>query len=175
MRIHAENRAAELLMLASVMALILYVHQAGQKMRVSGLIDLVGDQTREMIKATYPEPDSPLADVADVAEEDVVASPEAGVVYRIEYDALVEEARRADLALELVPAMGDFVTSGAPLMRIQGEGGARLDRGKVKQLVGWVANGATRTIRHTAFASSSISPNAVWPSHLRTRRPRSWC
>jgi uncharacterized membrane protein len=44
---------AEVLMLASVLALILYVHQAGQSMRVGGLIDLVGDQTRDMVRSTY--------------------------------------------------------------------------------------------------------------------------
>jgi uncharacterized membrane protein len=132
---------AEALMLASVIALILYVHQAGQAMRVSGLIDLVGDQTREMIEATYPKPDSPLPDVAG---EEVIASPDAGAIYRIEYDALVEEARRADVALELIPAMGDFVGHGAPLMRIHGDGGARLDRKKIKQLV-WLGGERSHT------------------------------
>jgi len=132
---------AEVLMLASVVALILYVHQAGQAMRVSGLIDLVGDQTRKVIKATYPEPHSPLADVAG---QDVVASPDAGAVYRIEYDALVEEARRAGVALELVPAMGDFVAYEAPLVRIKGDGAAQLDREKVKQLV-WLGGERSHT------------------------------
>jgi uncharacterized membrane protein len=123
---------AEVLMLASVIALILYVHQAGQSMRVSGLIDLVGNQTHEMIKMTYPEPGSPLADVAG---SDVIASPESGAVYRIEYDALVEEGHRADVEFELVPAMGDFVAYGAPLVRIKGDGESAVDRNKVRQLV----------------------------------------
>jgi len=123
---------AEVLMLASVIALILYVHQAGQSMRVGGLIDLVGDQTRDMVRATYPEPDSPPADVAG---DDVIASAEPGAVYGIEYDALVEEARRAGVALELVPGMGDFVAGGAPLVRIHGDGGSRLDRRKIRRLV----------------------------------------
>jgi uncharacterized membrane protein len=132
---------AEVLMLASVIALILYVHQAGQAMRVSGLIDLVGDQTREMVEATYPRPESPLADVAG---EDVISSPKAGAVYRIEYDALVEEARRADVVLELVPAMGDFVAHGAPLARIRGSGGSRLDRGKIREAV-WMGGERSHT------------------------------
>ena len=128
-------------MLASVIALVLYVHQAGQAMRVSGLIDLVGDQTREMIDATYPKPDSPLADVAG---EEVIPSPDAGAVYRIEYDALVEEARRADVALELVPAMGDFVGHGAPLVKVQGDDGSQLDRSKIQQLV-WLGGERSHT------------------------------
>lgn len=48
---------------------------------------------------------------------------------------MVEEARRADVALELVPGMGDFVAGGAPLVRIHGDGGSRLDRKKIRQLV----------------------------------------
>jgi uncharacterized membrane protein len=123
---------AEVLMLASVIALILYVHQAGQSMRVGGLIDLVSDQTRELVRATFPEPDSPLTDVAD---EDVIASAESGAVYGIEYDALVEEARRVGVVLELVPAMGEFVVCGAPLVRIRGNGGSRLNRKKIKQMI----------------------------------------
>jgi uncharacterized membrane protein len=101
-------------------------------MRVGGLIDLVGDQTREMIRKGYPEPDSPLADVFGA---EMIASPDAGAVYRIEYDALVEEARRADVALELIPAMGDFVANGAPLVRIKGGTDSGLDREKIGQLI----------------------------------------
>src|SRR5690242_6263542 len=37
------------LMLASIVVLILYVHHAGQGLRVSGLIDLVGDRSRGFI------------------------------------------------------------------------------------------------------------------------------
>ncbi|WP_425433743.1 DUF2254 family protein [Nocardioides exalbidus] len=38
---------AYLLMLVSIVALVLYVHHAGQTLRVAGLIDLVGDHLHE--------------------------------------------------------------------------------------------------------------------------------
>src|SRR4029450_10927105 len=47
---------------------------------------------------------------------------------------LVAQARRAGCTLELVPMMGDFVTRGAPLVRVQGDG-ARLDRERVRQSI----------------------------------------
>ena len=38
-----------ILMLASIVVLVLFVHHAGQGLRVSGLIDLVGDRSRGFI------------------------------------------------------------------------------------------------------------------------------
>ena len=61
-------------------------------------------------------------------------SRRAGNVVHCDRDALVAEARRAGCTLELVPMMGDFVTRGAPLVRVQGDG-ARLDRERVRQLI----------------------------------------
>jgi uncharacterized membrane protein len=64
----------------------------------------------------------------------VLLSRRAGNVIHCDRDALVAEARRAGCTLELVPMMGDFVTRGAPLVRVQGDG-VRLDRERVRQLI----------------------------------------
>ena len=53
---------AYLLMLASIIALVLYVHHAGQTLRVAGLIDLVGDHLHEELHRVYPVDPSALAD-----------------------------------------------------------------------------------------------------------------
>src|SRR5919202_5657185 len=45
---------AYVLMLSSIGVLILYVHHTGQKLRVAGLIDLVGDELREQLEVLYP-------------------------------------------------------------------------------------------------------------------------
>ena len=45
---------AYLLMLASVVALVLYVHHSGQTLRVAGLIDVVGDHLHDELNRTYP-------------------------------------------------------------------------------------------------------------------------
>ena len=43
-----------LLMVASLVTLILFVHHSGQTMRATGLIDLVGDRTRDLIESSFP-------------------------------------------------------------------------------------------------------------------------
>ena len=100
------------LMLASIVVLILFVHHAGQGLRVAGLIDLVGDRSREFIVREHGE----LPTVSAGPGEIVATEP--GNVVRVDRPALVAAARRADCLLELVPVMGDFVVGGAPLLRV---------------------------------------------------------
>src|SRR3712207_1327209 len=100
------------LMLASIVVLVLYVHHAGQGLRVAGLIDLVGDRSREFIIREHG--DSPV--VTGGRDEIVAARP--GNVIRVDRPALVAAARQADRVLELVPVLGDFVIGGAPLLRV---------------------------------------------------------
>src|SRR3712207_2631476 len=100
------------LMLASLVVLVLFVHHAGQGLRVAGLIDLVGDRNREFIAREHGE--QPV--VTGGPDEVVAAQP--GNVVRVDRPALVTAARRADCVLELVPVVGDFVVGGSPLFRV---------------------------------------------------------
>ncbi|HET7490114.1 MAG TPA: DUF2254 domain-containing protein [Acidimicrobiales bacterium] len=119
------------LTLASLVVLVLYVDRAGRALRVSGLIDLVGDNLHGQLAARFPDR------LADLAPDDpaVVSATEAGEVVRIQHGQLVEEAERAGCLLELVPAMGDFVPNGAPLLRVHGDAG-RVDPDRLRRLVG---------------------------------------
>ncbi|MGY1805614.1 DUF2254 domain-containing protein [Blastococcus sp. SYSU D00922] len=101
-----------LLVFASIVVLILFVHHAGQGLRVAGLIDLVGDRSREFIVRQHG--DSP---VVSAGRNEIVAT-EPGNVIRVDRPALVAAARRADCVLELVPVVGDFVVGGAPVFRV---------------------------------------------------------
>ena len=100
------------LMLASIVVLLLFVHHAGQGLRVAGLIDLVGDRSRDFIVREHGE----LPVVTGGADAIVAAEP--GNVIRVDRPALVAAARRADCVLELIPVVGDFVVGGAPLFRV---------------------------------------------------------
>ncbi len=100
------------LMLASIVALILFVHHAGQGLRVAGLIDLVGDRSREFIVREHG--DLPVA----TGGPDEIVAAEPGNVIRVDRPALVAAARQTDCVLELVPVVGDFVVGGAPLLRV---------------------------------------------------------
>jgi uncharacterized membrane protein len=129
---------AYLLALASFAALLLYLHHTGQSLRVAGLIDLVGDDLHAELDERYGEA---VTDAAAGPPADAIPAPEPGVVCRVELERLVELAAAADCRLELVPMMGDFVPSGAPLIRVEGDGD-RLDRTAAARAV---ALGAERT------------------------------
>ena len=107
---------AHLLMFASLVTLILFVHHSGQTMRATGLIDLVGDRTRDLIASSFPA--APRPATGPDADPDVVPAREPGSVVRVDRAGLVAAARRADCVLELVPVVGDFVSGGAPLFRV---------------------------------------------------------
>jgi uncharacterized membrane protein len=105
---------AYLLVASSVVMVILFVHHAGQGLRVAGLIDLVGDRTRMLIalKADVP------VEVDTDADPDVVTTREPGNLIRVDRVGLVAAARGADCVLELVPMVGDFLVGGAALFRV---------------------------------------------------------
>ena len=104
---------------ASAFALFVFVNHAGQQLRVGALVDLVGDELRGQLERRFPARSGVREDAS------VLLSPRSGNVIHCDRDGLVAEARRAGCTLELVPMMGDFVTRGAPLVRVQGDGAAR--------------------------------------------------
>src|SRR3954464_13771663 len=92
---------AYLLVVVSIAVLVLYVHHIGRSLRVSALIELVGHDTRRLLDDV-----SPADEEATPAEQ--IWSPRSGVLVHIDYEQLVEAARKADCILELVPAMGEY-------------------------------------------------------------------
>jgi uncharacterized membrane protein len=112
--------ATYVLAVASLATLVIYVSHAGQRLRATGLIDLVGDQLHVEIAKRFP------ADGAPPVPPDAVRSASAGVVARIGTDGLVAAAVREGCVLELCARMGDFVPRDAPLLRVHGAETARL-------------------------------------------------
>jgi uncharacterized membrane protein len=106
---------AFVLIIVSIMVLVLYVNHIGRKLRTASLIEAVGDQMRAKLDELYPE---------RLTEEHespgIVFAPESGVLLHIDHRHLVDLARRADVELQVLPALGDFVPAGAPLVRIKG-------------------------------------------------------
>jgi uncharacterized membrane protein len=120
---------AFVLAFASAAALFLFVNHAGHRLRPAGLVDLVGNQLRDELDKRYP-----AANPQQSSDPSVVLADHSGNVIHIAERQLVELARRAGCALELVPTMGDFVIKGAPLFRVLGDARG-LDRGRVQRLV----------------------------------------
>ena len=104
------------MVVVSIAVLVLYVHHIGRSLRVSALIELVGEDTRRLLDAQYPGPDEPRP-----VDRSLVAATSSGVLCHVEFDRLIQEARDADCTLHLIPAFGEFVASGAPLLRVEGE------------------------------------------------------
>ena len=111
----------------SVAALVIYVHHIGRSLRVSALIELVGNDTRALIDRVYPA-QSGAASAA--VSNNTLAARTSGVLTDIDHAELVEQARRADCRLDLLVAMGEFICAGAPLLRVEGSM-ARLDQDRV--------------------------------------------
>ncbi|MHA3701344.1 DUF2254 domain-containing protein [Jatrophihabitans sp. YIM 134969] len=103
--------AAYALLATSLVVLVLYVHTAGQSLRVAGLIDLVGDNLHAEIERSYPVEHVVTADAA------TASAPDAGVVVVVDIDRLVALAHDADDCIEMCVAIGDFVPRDAPLAR----------------------------------------------------------
>jgi uncharacterized membrane protein len=112
--------ATYVLAVTSLATLVIYISHAGQRLRATGLIDLVGDRLHVEIARRFP-----AAGAAPVPP-DTVPAASAGVVAKIETDGLVAAAVREDCVLELCTRMGEFVPGDAPLLRVHGAEPARL-------------------------------------------------
>jgi uncharacterized membrane protein len=103
------------LVLTSIAMLVLYVDHIGRSLRVSALIELVGNDTRRLLDVHYPD-----RLTAEVVDPRIVTAPRSGVLVGIDRDRLVESAVDGRCILHVVPALGEFVAAGAPLIRIEG-------------------------------------------------------
>lgn len=102
------------LLLASLVVLVLYVHLAGQSLRVAGLIDLVGDNLHAEIERLFPPDREPGPD------GHTIVAPDAGVVVLVDTQRLTDLARRHDVRIEMLVAVGDFVPRGGGVARTDG-------------------------------------------------------
>jgi len=110
------------LVLTSIAMLVIYVDHIGRSLRVSALIELVGEDTRRLLDETY----AALPGLADPPPEEIVA-PRSGVLVEVDHDRLVAIAMQADCVLHLRVPLGTFVPAGAPLIDVEGAPD-RLDR-----------------------------------------------
>lgn len=110
---------AYVLVVVSIVTLVMYVHHIGRSLRVAALIELVGNDTRDLLDQIYP--DRGAGAERELDGERVIPAVKSGVVTKIGYEVLVDVAHRASCSLELVPALGEFVPAGAPLFKVHGD------------------------------------------------------
>ena len=104
-----------LLVVVAIAVLVIYVHHIGRSLRVSALIELVGKDTRRLLDEAYPP------DLDTDPDKQSIAAPSSGVVCHVDLDRLVRNAADADCTLRLVPAFGEFVAAGSPLLLVEGD------------------------------------------------------
>jgi uncharacterized membrane protein len=121
---------AFVLVIVSIAVLVVYVHHIGRSLRVSALIELVGRDTRALIDRAYPRAGKGAEDRRP--EPAIVRALRSGVLTEVGHKELVEQARQADCRLEVLPALGEFVPAGAPLLRVHGDP-SRLDERRLQK------------------------------------------
>ena len=94
------------LVVVSIAVLVLYVHHIGQSLRVSSLLELVGQRTRRLMDELHPDPGP-----GDDGAHAFVLAHRAGVMNQLDDDRIVAIASRHSCTVELVPQIGEFVPS----------------------------------------------------------------
>ncbi len=114
---------------ACVGIFIYMIDRVGKSLRPVSVLTRVGNTGQEVINGVYPLPvagtedaRSNMALVPETTTSRTVKTKRTGVVLAFDVAGLVELARRADCLIELVPQVGDFVTSGGTLFRLYGGG-----------------------------------------------------
>ena len=97
------------LVVLSIVVLVIYVDHTGKSLRVSSLIELVGDATRTTLDDRYP--DRGVAEASSDASD--VAAPHSGVISRLDESELAGVAESADVVIELMAGLGAFVPRAA--------------------------------------------------------------
>lgn len=103
------------LVLICIVVLVAYVHHIANSLKVDSIIQSVGNETRELMDKLYPDRETSRPTERDPT---IVGSSAAGLIYRVDHDALVEAARDADVTLQMLRGVGTFVPEGAPTFRV---------------------------------------------------------
>ena len=114
------------LVLLSLGAFIYYVNHVVHSIRIVSIIDAVAAETRAAIREVHVEspPPSP-SEVPDRPPDLALTFDRApGTIVTLDEDDLVHVARRHRCLIRLVPRMGEYVPSGAPLAEVWGDDGS---------------------------------------------------
>lgn len=105
-----------------------FVQWLGGSLRPIAVLQSVAEEGRAVVESVYPQPFDPAREQAGwspAAESEVFVVEHlgrSGVVLAFDQRNLVALAERADVVIEFVPQVGDFVARGDPLFRVRGGG-----------------------------------------------------
>jgi uncharacterized membrane protein len=142
---------AILFSIISIGLFLALAQRVAYSLRPVTILTTVANDTRAVIEALYPqsysgnEVDRGRINLQQsVAARTIEYGGRAGVLIGLDVKGLIELATRGGCALEVVPAIGDFVATGGELFRVHGEGVGALDE---QSLYGSIAFGPERTLQ----------------------------
>lgn len=115
---------AFLLVLTSVVVFLAYIHHIAQSIRAATMLAAIADDTRALIDDIVPRDAAPqpVLPVSGRGPSRTISAAAPGVVQRVDDTALGKAAEKADVTVELLRAVGEFVATGSPLAVVHGEG-----------------------------------------------------
>jgi uncharacterized membrane protein len=168
------------LLIASVASFILYIHHMAQAIRAATVLRSVADETRSAIERLYPagiaaEPEPPAPELpSGPAAEVALLQRSPGVITSVDADALVRQAREQHLVVEMTLMVGDFIATGAPILRIwRKDGAGDAEPMPIESLAASVHTGPERTMTQDAafgfrqivdIAERALSPGVNDPT-----------
>ncbi len=151
------------LALISVIVFLFLIDHAAKLLRPVTIVTRIAQDGLAVIDDVYPDPlaappGTPVREELGHPERTIVHRGKSAVVLAVNLKALAAAARRADTVVELVPHVGDFVSTGDPLFRQHG-GAVAIDD---QVLRGYVAFGRERTLEQdSTFAFRVIVDIAI--------------
>ncbi|MFM0102047.1 DUF2254 domain-containing protein [Paraburkholderia rhynchosiae] len=133
---------------ASVVAFLFLIDYAAKFLRPVSLVARVGEQGIAVIEDVYPAPATGVATPTErgrkrgAPDRIIRQRGKSRIVLAVNLERLVAKARRADIVIEFVPQVGDFVAVDEPLFYLYGNSAA-IDDSRLRTLV---AFGTERTM-----------------------------
>ena len=113
------------LVVLSLGAFVYYVNHVVHSIRIVSIIDAVAAETRAAIREVHVDSPTPIAaEVPDRPPDLVLTFDRApGTIVTLDEDDMVDVGRRHRCLIRLVPRIGEYVPSGAPLAEVWGDDG----------------------------------------------------
>jgi uncharacterized membrane protein len=150
--------------LTSVIVFMFLIDYAARLLRPVNIVWRIARQGLKVIDDVYPDPMSapdPASPPPELGppERTILHRGGSAIVIAVNVNALIAEALRADVVIELAPRVGDFVATGDPLFRLRGRGVSGADDRLLRHQV---AFGRERTLEQdSTFAFRVIVDVAI--------------
>ena len=149
--------------LSSVVVFLFLIDHAARLLRPVSIVGRIAQQGIKVFDDVYPNPirssSDPMRAVEKLGPWQRTIAHRGTIVIAVNLRALVAEAKKADVIIELAPRMGDFVARDDPLFLLRGPDATAINESKLHRQI---AFGPERTIEQdSTFALRVIVDIAI--------------